>query len=277
MFMICSQMTTPASTPESIDPREALDPREKRAARRLDALERLSIIGMALSEAMLARVSDAMTAGEAVDAGAVALEYSRLSRAVRQTVALEARLDAGREDLAKRVADERAARRERAQEARAQRMESNSGHVNCAVSRAIEAQAGRGTKRARLLNERLETLMEDPRDEDDYALGPVSALVARLCASLGVPVDWSLWKNEDWAAEEWRAGVAGSPYADASRPAPGRRDEEAAPEASSLEPSAPRASRTPLDAPQILCASQPRPRALEEAVQQGVLARGPPG
>ena len=104
------------------------------------AAERLSVIGMALSEAMLARVSEAMKAGEAVDTGAVALEYSRLSRSVRQTLALEARFDAAGADLAKALTDERTARRERAEQARADRIQFNFDCVEAAVGEAILGQ-----------------------------------------------------------------------------------------------------------------------------------------
>ena len=50
----------------------------------------------------------------------------------------------------------------------------------------------------------------------------VSALVAKICKTLDLPVDWSLWEDEDWAVAEWREGVAGSPYAAAVQipPAP---------------------------------------------------------
>src|ERR1700679_266232 len=105
-------MVTATPTPEPIDPREA------RAERRRADAERLSRIGMALAEAMLARISEALNAGDDVDPGAVALEYSRLSRAARQSLLLEARFDDAGADLAKTVSDERAARRAEEEQAR---------------------------------------------------------------------------------------------------------------------------------------------------------------
>ena len=263
-------MLASSPTPES----EPVDPREARAARRLAAAERLSVIGMALSEAMLARVSEAMKAGEAVDTGAVALEYSRLSRSVRQTLALEARFDAAGADLAKALEDERAARRERAEQARADRISFNFGCVEAAVGEAIAAETGRTGDEARAeeLNERLLEQLEDPREEDEIADLPVSALVARLCKSLGVAVDWSLWEDEEWAVAEWHAGLVGSPYA-ASGNTPGRRDEPERPEAPGHEASGLGETPELPNAPEILSAAQTRPGALQEAA----LARGPPG
>lgn len=263
-------MDASATTPES----EPVDPRQARAARRLDAVERLSVIGMALAEAMLARVSEAMKAGEAVDTGAVALEYARLSRSVRQTLALEARFDAAGADLAKALADERAARRERAEQARADRISFNMECVEAAVSEAIAAEADRtgDEARAERLNERLLEQLEDPREEDEIADRPVSALIARVSKSLGVAVDWSLWEDEDWAVAEWRAGLAGSPYA-ASSPTPGRGEEPERPEAPGDEESELGEPPELPNAPEILCAAQARPGALQAAA----LARGPPG
>jgi len=263
-------MITPASTLES----EPVDPREARAAQRRAAAERLRVIGMALSEAMLARVSEAMKAGEAVDTGAVALEYARLSRSVRQTLALEARFDAAGADLAKALADERTARRERAEQARADRIQFNFDCVEAAVGEAIAAETDRtgDEARAERLNERLLEQLEDPREEDEIADQPISALIARVCENLGVAVDWSLWEDEDWAVAEWRAGLVGSPYA-ASSHTPGRRDEPERPEASGPEEPGLREPPELPNAPEILRAAQTRPGALQEAA----LARGPPG
>jgi hypothetical protein len=181
----------------------------------LAAAERLSVIGMALAEAMLARVSDAVNAREPVDTGAVALEYSRLSRAVRQSLDLEARLDAQKDALAGDIAAERAAKRERAEAARNARIKANSHSINIAVGQAIKADAA-GTDdkaRARRLGARLRERLEDPREQDEIADRPVSELVAGICRSLGLAVDWSLWEDQDWAVAEWRAALPGSPYA----------------------------------------------------------------
>jgi hypothetical protein len=207
-------MSEPAATPSP----EPLDPREARAAKRLRALERLTVIGMALSEALLARVSDAMNSGEAVDSAAVALEFSRLSRAVRQTVALEAKLDVEIDLLAQKITAERAAKQAEDERRRNTRINFRADCVHTAIGQAIEAETTRtgDEERAERLDEQLRERLEDPREDDVIADLPVSALIERICKTLGVAVDWDLWKNEDWAVEEWREGVPGSPYAAAS-------------------------------------------------------------
>ena len=264
-------MVAPAPTPTP----EPVDPREARAERRRAAAERMSVIGEALAEAMLARVSEAMNAGEAVDMGAVALEYSRVSHGVRQSLLLEERFDSAGADLAKTVSEERAARRAAQDEARRKRIGLHARCVGGAVGAAIAAESKRsGDKaRARGLRTRLWEQLEDPREADEIADLPVSKLVARICDDLGVPVDWSLWEDEDCAVDEWRAGVAGSPYAaPGETPGPGaapeRADASALPEAISFR------DLPPLpNAPEILCAAEARPHALQDAA----LARGPPG
>ena len=232
------------------------------------SVERLSIIGMALAEAMLARVSEAMSSGQEVDTGAVALEYSRLSRSVRQSLALEARLDAARADLAFGLAAERQAKRDEDEAARAERIGLAVAGVKAAVGAAIAVEAKRtGDKKLAVrLGRQLSERLEDPREEEAFAELPVSTLVERVCKHLDLPMDWSLWQDDDWAVAEWRAGLAGSPYAadPPERPEPTKAAE--APEF--------REEIVLPDAPEILCAAQARPGALEEAA---ALARWPPG
>jgi hypothetical protein len=46
---------------------------------------------------------------------------------------------------------------------------------------------------------------------------PISETVARLCQALNPDPDWDDFAQEDWAREEARAGVAGSPYVSLDR------------------------------------------------------------
>ena len=199
------------TTPET----EALDPREARAADRLEDLRRLRKIGMALCEAMLARVHDAMRDHEPEEPGAVAREFDRLSRAVYRTAALETRLDGEKDALAARVKAERASAREEAARKRQAAIKYTTESADSAVVDLIEAEeaAGADKDRTARLYDALSERLEDPRERDDFADLPVSLLVERLCAALGVTPDWSLWEREDWAVAEWRAATPGSPYA----------------------------------------------------------------
>ena len=66
---------------------------------------------------------------------------------------------------------------------------------------------------AERLGEALTERLEDPRDIEDFEDLPASALIARICADLGIEPDWSLWEDEDWAVQETQDRVRGSPFA----------------------------------------------------------------
>jgi hypothetical protein len=139
---------------------------------------------------------------------------------VRQTLALEAQLDVENAELAARVAAERAEKRAEAARQRKDRIGLQTDRVYAAVGEAILAETAKadldktGARTlARSLDKQLRERLADPREEDDFADLPTSTLIARICETLGVPVDWDLWRDEPWAVAEWRAAAPGSPYA----------------------------------------------------------------
>jgi hypothetical protein len=202
---------------------DAPDPDAARAAWRAKALEDLAEIGMAMAQALRDRMATAESDAAACE---ISLAFTRIARAVRLTVALDARLGEAQamraETLAAKAAEQRAA----AAEAREARVELITGRVQDAVEMAIAAQtSGRrdGGYESERLSEALSEYLEDRRETETFADRPVSIVVAQVCQALGVRVDWDLWKNEDWAIEEWRARTPGSPYAqDAPAEAPSR-------------------------------------------------------
>ncbi len=162
------------------------DPAEARTERHLRVLQELAELGMTLARAVAAR------AAETADAD-LGLAFTRIARAVRQTVALEAKLADDRETVraghARRLAQETAARGRRRKKL-----------VKDAVERAIEAEWQGETVEA-LLGDLYERLV-DPRDDAGFADRPIGELVAGICKALGVTPDPSLWEDEDWAIEE---------------------------------------------------------------------------
>jgi hypothetical protein len=124
--------------------------------------------------------------------------FSRIARAVRQTLALESKLAEDRDVRDKRTQAEQARRRG------AQRKNT----VRHIVEQAIEADAD-GTDREDLLDD----LHERFEYEDDlrFADRPIAEHVARICRDLGVTPDWTLWSDEDWAIEETATRPGGSP------------------------------------------------------------------
>ena len=179
---------------------------------------------MALSEAMLARVHDAMRDREPEDPRAVALEFGRLSRSVYRIAALETRLDVEKDALAARVKAERVSAREEAARKRHVAIKYTAERADSAVVDLIEAEEAAGASKDRIerLYDALSERLEDPRAREDFPDLPVSVLIERICAALGLTPDWSLWEREDWAVEEWRAATPGSPYA-AAAAGPGNR------------------------------------------------------
>jgi hypothetical protein len=181
---------------------------EARTARQLAMLQELAEIGMQMARAVrdeaLVRTEldeEAPASPSRFGGGDLGLVYSRIARAVRQTLALETRLADGIETARfeqqrTHVAAVRSAFTERQHEVR--------DHV----AEAIEAEAAeRGTPERdveRLLDD-LDERLDDGDYDDALADGPIGDLVARICADLGVTPDWSLWEDQAWAIEYERS------------------------------------------------------------------------
>jgi hypothetical protein len=182
---------------------------EARTERHLRILEDLAEIGMDLARTVQRQAHEQAAAGSgAADLGLV---FSRIARAVRQTVALEARLAEDRQTKT-------AAQIARQSHARATRRRRD---VQVVVEQAIEADAADSDVEDLLLD--LEERLVD-YDDTDFSDRPVGELVARICRDLGVTPDWSLWDDEDWAIEETAARPRGSPYAAHDPDNPGSGD-----------------------------------------------------
>ncbi|MGH6967231.1 MAG: hypothetical protein ACREE0_22325 [Phenylobacterium sp.] len=125
------------------------------------------------------------------------LVYSRIARAVRQTLALEIRVaeeieTVRREGEQRRVADIRQAMDERQTE------------IRDYVAEAIEAEAAEKKSSEREVERLLDDLDEriEAGDYDDTLdTAPIGELVARICADLGVIPDWDLWGDHQWARD----------------------------------------------------------------------------
>ena len=187
---------------------DAPDPPEERHARDVRMLEALAEVGMDLARELRTRLLE-RTEGE----GELALAFTRVARAVRQTVALKHRLIGDRET--------------RAAKAEAERMERpgvdlgwvlgkqtpgavRKDTVRDLVESAIEAEFDEHDAEA-LLDEVRERL--DAYDAAEFVDRPIGEMMARICKDLGVTPDWSLFEDEDWAVEEARTQAPGSPYA----------------------------------------------------------------
>ena len=189
---MCAFVSDPSLTPASLE-----DAAIRRAERHLRMLEELAEIGMDLARMLRRRVEAEAETDTKADAPTPAAgrdpadAFQRLSRAVRLTVALEARVG---ETLRALIAGEAAA----AETRRAQRREATEEKVLNLVGHAMAAEID-DEKALEACYEALgERLVEDEAYEG-YAERPLRETVERLCADLGLTPDWSLWSDEDEA------------------------------------------------------------------------------
>ena len=138
-------------------------------------LAELSELGLALARDLQAR---ALAADDAAEASELGLAFHRVARAVRQTLALEARLERDHQRAEREVSsDARRAETDRADRRRAQ--------IKFAVERCVFSEAD-GPEAERLLDE-LDDRLEEGALSDAFAgEDPIDLHIARICADLGV-------------------------------------------------------------------------------------------
>ena len=195
----------------------AAEPSQDWVLRQARVLERLAEIGLALAESVLERATAAVEPSP--DVGLV---YSRIARAVRQTVMLEAKL---REDARKReegIAERRHAFADKVAETRAEleaapyraRRTKIEGLVDCAIRREWD-----GLDIGQLMVRCTERL-DDLEDYGDLLDRPIGEALASICRDLGLSPDWSQWQMQRWAIREAEENPPGSPYAKPAGPPP---------------------------------------------------------
>jgi hypothetical protein len=201
------------------DPAEAPDPVIARAERRLRLLEELSEIGMELARALCrealaaanpAESAAAETAADVADLAAAptatgtrdpANAFARISRAIRLTLALEARTDEALRDLRAGVVAEREARRVEAGRRAAIEAEARSKARRDTVERLVTEAAEREIEDDDSLGAVMEALEERLEEDEAYwdlDRMPLREAVERLCADLELTPDWSQWDGEGW-------------------------------------------------------------------------------
>ena len=143
-------------------------------------LARLSELGLSLAESVHGQ---ALAAEDPKATAELGLAFHRISRTVRQSIALEARLvhDARR---AERQALEDTERARNAQPRDSVRILQRKQAVQAAVERVIWDE--REGQEAEDLLDRLEEWIEVAALSNDFGLEPLDAHVARLCADLGL-------------------------------------------------------------------------------------------
>ena len=200
---------------------------QERIARQSRMLRELAQIGMNLSAALqqlaqqaVAQVagadppSAAALAGAGAVVGDLSLAHTRVARAVRQTLALETRLNQDREARLRKAQQEQDERRAELDKRRSDRqigLRITKDHVGDIVDRVIDAEAPESD--VERLQDALDERLADDKDDEFFRDRPIGEMVALICRDLGLSPDWSLLQGEDWAIAEARTRPPGSPFA----------------------------------------------------------------
>ena len=172
----------------------------------LAELRELAGIGMMLARALPAGIEAA--AGDPVVIGQLALTFSRVSGAIRQTHALEARLRQALKDG--RCAAE-VARKAEAQTARAGAMAKRKTELRRAAYQAVESHHEVFEHDGSILgvNDCIENLADDP---DSFLDRPFSTVLGEITSALDLSPDWLIFRHEPWAIAELRDRPPNSDY-----------------------------------------------------------------
>ncbi len=175
-------------------------------------LTELAQIGMRLVRLVEANAEARMAKDPAADLGRVNQAFARISRSIRQTLALKAKLA---EMAAKR--DAAAAKAEREQKAHVSRTYWRKMKLGRTVAETIESQSSEHDAE-NLLTDLRERLME-PDIEVDLTLRSMGEMVASVCDEFGLPRNREIWQSKGWyLTENWRVREAD----EAPRTAPAR-------------------------------------------------------
>jgi hypothetical protein len=168
------------------------------AAEDAEILSELAGIGMRLARLVEANVEAKLAQDPAADLGRADQMFARLSRSIRQTLALKAKLaEMGRK---RATASETEGLQHQADDAR---LRSRKTKVERAVTETIEAASP--SDRENLLSDLYERLL-DPDIEADLATGSIGEMVAGICDDLGIPPDREIWKDTGWyLTEGWQS------------------------------------------------------------------------
>ena len=175
------------------------DPSVVLAESRIRMLRRLAEIGMELAERTL---NTQVAPGKGRDPAEF---YGPISRAIRLTLALEAKTDEELRDLKAGVVRKRKKERKRAarrhEAAAAKDAAERAVKVRDLVAEAAEFEIADVYEFAQVYHALRERLDEDPA-YDDCGVRPLRETVERLCKDLMLSPDWSRWEGEGWIKQE---------------------------------------------------------------------------
>ena len=211
----------------------------RRVEQRLAMLQELAELGMAAAREAKQRIVDQAERerGAAPDptgardqiAKSFQLDFARASQAVRQTLALQEKIEQDHLARIDREAAEAAAHRAEAAQRRAAarpaHMERRKAQIRQEVGRVIKAKATPREAPGLLFN--LSDWLRPERLDWDFGDAPLHEIFLRICRNLGVPESWSRQWGEDSEPEGSAHGGAPAPIRPAG-PANDARPHDAA-------------------------------------------------
>ena len=196
---------------------DVTDPNGERFRRHAEVLEELAELGMGLARMLKGQVANQLRHEERVDAGAASSAFGKISRSVRQSLALEDKLaehHATRGERLKRAQREAdgfpgnlldpappPAAAEVSEEWLVPTRKAAVGHAVADILRAdLERREAPERDDERLLSDIYERL--DAFDDLDFKTRTVGEIAGMICDDLQVMVDWPHWRASAWAELE---------------------------------------------------------------------------
>ena len=208
--------------PPQIDVPESLD---AVVARQRRMLAELAEIGMDIARSMRREAAARAEAAEAAAEASVgrgepapaagpdlSLAMTRLTRAVRLTLAMEKRLAEEQAGLVQA----RAARQASERGLEGLRRYGRKLTVEAAIKQQIEVEAPE-REVERLYEDLIDRIEGEAERDEDFLERPISEVIGFICKDMGLTPDWSLWEEEDWAIAEAEERAMRSPYAAMAR------------------------------------------------------------
>jgi hypothetical protein len=240
LFMTIAPEPPTAPQPDQPDscPHCVLGHRVERRLAMLDQLAELAMAAAVVAQRKILEQDERDRAAGPDPTGARAeiakhlqLDFARAAQAVRQTLALQEKIEQDFRTLIDRQAAEAAARRAEAAQRRAAERQANiarrKARIRQELGRVIETKAAPGNVNELIAN--LNIRLRPERLDSDFGDIPLREIFLRICRNLGVPEEWVRQWDEGSEPEGSAPGAAPAPM-----PAP--KPTETAEPAKSSEP-----------------------------------------
>jgi len=239
-----------SSTPHPDHPESCIHcGREGRVEQRLAMLQELAELGMAAASAAKQRIVEQAERerGAAPDptgardqiAKSFQLDFARAAQAVRQTLALQEKIEQDQRIRTDRQEAEAAARRAEAAQRRAAERQANierrKARIHEELGRKIGAKFAPLPAQTLMFN--LNARLRPERLDWDFGDAPLRDIFLRICRNLGVPEEWSRqWGDDEPDPADAASGAAATPNLAAGPANDVRPRESAGPDAAEAQP-----------------------------------------